>query len=543
MQWMPKYSSPWAVAAAALALLNACTHAQGATSARDCLVIGRVGDFESLNPLLLSGADSASIGPLVFSYLVTVDSRGVLAPDVAQAVPSVANGGISRDGKTIVYRLRKGVRWQDGAPLTSRDVAFTYRQILNPRNNVPAREVYDKIVRLETPDPWTVRLTLREPNSAMLSYFLAPDGNYTILPEHVLRGRTDLNHAPFNAMPLGSGPFRVVEWRRGDRLRLDRFEGYFGGTPPLRQITIETLPSAQTLLVQMQTHEIDATFTGSITRLADYARIPGVRAVRAPVYGAALLAFNAKDPMVSDARVRRAIVEAADLPRIVQLAGHGALTNADAGRGFYGPDYDPSIAGGPGYDLADAGRLFDETGWTRNAQGLLQRNGVALAPTFVYIQSSPEAEAFAVLLQAQLQRAGVTLTLRPYPEQVYGAPASAGGPILGGKFQMVLLQLLVAIDPSTEYFLGCNQFPPRGANYTRYCNPAVDRANAAGLLTYDPKERAADSATVQRIVARDLPFVSLWQQANAAAYPNDLQGVHPSAFLVLGDVAKWRRNQ
>ena len=101
-------------------------------------------------------------------------------------------------------------------PLTSRDVAFTYRQVMNPRNDVPDRDVYDKIVRLETPDPWTVRLTLREPNAAILSYFFAPDGNYNLLPEHLLRGRSDLNHAPFNAMPVGSGPFRVVEWKRGD---------------------------------------------------------------------------------------------------------------------------------------------------------------------------------------------------------------------------------------------------------------------------------------------------------------------------------------
>ncbi|HTA38904.1 MAG TPA: peptide ABC transporter substrate-binding protein [Candidatus Acidoferrales bacterium] len=537
---MPKYSSLRAIAAAALAVLCACTHAQSSAAARDSLVIGRVGDLDSLDPLMLSGSDSESIGPLVFSYLITVDSRGVLAPDVAQAVPSVANGGISPDGKTVVYRLRKGVRWQDGAPLTSRDVAFTYQQVMNPRNNVPERDVYDTIVRLETPDPWTVRLTLRDPNSAVLSYFFAPDGNYTILPEHLLRGRSDLNHAPFNAMPVGSGPFRVVEWRHGDRLRLERFDGYFGGTPPLREITVESLASAETLLLQMQTHEIDATFAGSVTRLADFAKIPGVRAVRSPEYGAALLAFNAGDPMVSDVRVRRAIVEAADLARIVQQASRGALTTADAGRGFYGPDYDPSIASGLRDDFADANRLFDETGWTRNAQGVRQRNGVALAPAFVYIQSSPEAAAFAVLLQARLQRAGVALTLRPYPQQVYGAPAGAGGPILGGKFQIVLLQLLAAIDPSTQYFLGCDQFPPRGANYTRYCNAAIDRANAASLRAYDPKERAADSATVQRIVARDLPFVPLWQQANTAAYPSDLEGVYPGAFLILGNVATWR---
>jgi ABC-type transport system substrate-binding protein len=172
-----------------------------------------------------------------------------------------------------------------------------------------------------------------------------------------------------------------------------------------------------------------------------------------------------------------------------------------------------------------------------------RRDGLELAPTLVYIQSLPEAEAFAVLLQARLARAGVALTLRPYPEQVYGAPASAGGPILGGTFQLVLLQLLTAIDPSTEYFLGCHQFPPLGANYTRYCNSAVDGANAASLRTYDRAARAAYSAAVQRIVARDLPFVPLWQQASAAAYPDDLEGVHPSAFFIFGNVSKWSRNQ
>jgi peptide/nickel transport system substrate-binding protein len=168
-----------------------------------------------------------------------------------------------------------------------------------------------------------------------------------------------------------------------------------------------------------------------------------------------------------------------------------------------------------------------------------QRAGVPLAPAFVYLQSSPEVESFAVLLQAALRRAGVALTLRPYTAQVYGAPASAGGPLYGGKFQITLLQLLVALDPSTQYFLGCNRMPPKGANFTRYCSEAVDRANEASLQTYDAKERAAYSAAVQRQVARDLPFVPVWQQANAAAYPANLTGVYPSAFFIFANVAHW----
>lgn len=538
---MPKYSSRrWPAALLALSILGACSHAGESSQSKDGLVVGTVDDVHSLNPLLISGSDTARIVPLVFSLLVTADSNGRLAPDLALAVPSVANGGISPDGKTIVYRLRKGVLWQDGAPLTSADVAYTYRQIMNPRNNVPARDGYDKVVRLETPDAWTVRVRLHEPNSAMLSYFFGPDGNYPVLPEHLLSKYADLNHVAFNGMPVGSGPFRVVEWARGDHLRLERFDRYFGGAPALRSIVLKSLGSPETLFVQMRTHEIGATFNGSVTRLSDFQKISGVRAVRAPVYGAALLAFNVADPMVADVRVRRAIVEAADLSRIVDQASRGALTATDAGRGFYGPDYDPSIAAVPPFDLADANRLLDAAGWARTGQGVRERNGVTLAPSLVYIKSLPEAESFAVLLQARLQRVGIALSLRPFSEQEYAAPASAGGPLFGGKFQMTLLQLLVALDPSTQYLFGCSQVPPAGTNFTRYCNAGVDRANAASLHTYDPKQRAVDSAIVQRQVARDLPMVPLWQQANAAAYPDNLQGVHPSALFVFGDAARWR---
>ncbi|HZZ01012.1 MAG TPA: peptide ABC transporter substrate-binding protein [Candidatus Baltobacteraceae bacterium] len=537
---MLKYSSSWTAAFLVLAILSACSRPGESARTNDSLTVGVLGDFQSLNPLLLAGSDTAAIVPLVFSYLVSVDGHGRLVPDLALEVPSVANGGVSPDGTTIVYRLRKGALWQDGAPLTSADVAYTYGQIMNPRNDVPARNVYDKIVRLDTPDERTVRIRLREPNSAILSNFFGPDGNYPVLPEHLLRRYADLNHVPFNGMPVGSGPFRVVEWARGDRVRLERFDRYFGGKPALRTLTLKTVSSLETLLLETRTHEIGATFNGSITQIADYRKIPGVRAVRAPVYGSALMGFNVRDPMVSDARVRRAIVEAADFARLVSQASHGTLTFSGAGRGLYGPAYDPSIAGAPPYDLADANRLLDAAGWIRSPNGVRRRKGMTFAPSFVYIQSQPEGESFGLLLQAQLQRAGIALTLRPYTAQVYAAPASAGGPIYGGKFQIVLLDLLIALDPSTDYLFGCSQMPPAGGNFMRYCNAAVDRANAASLRTYDAKQREADSATVQRQIAQDLPFVPIWQQANSAAYPANLQGVEPAAFYVLGNAAKWR---
>jgi len=536
---MLKYSFH-ALGAAALVAVCACSHGASSSRANDRLVIGRIGDFQSLNPLLLQGSDTATIVPLVFSYLLTVDRDGRLAPDLAQAVPTIANGGISGDGRRITYRLRQGAVWQDGERLTSADVAFTFRQVMNPRNNVPSRDVYDQIAAVQTPDARTVVVTLRTPNSAVLSYFFAPDGNYAVLPQHVLKGYSDLNRAPFNGMPVGSGPFRVAEWTRGDHLRLVRNDRYFRGAPLMSEILVKILASRETLLIETRTHEIGATFAGSITNLEDYQRIRGVHAEKSPVYGAAMVMFNTRDPMVSDARVRRAIIEAADLPRIVAQASHGTLTVAGAARGFYGPDYDAGITAAPRYDFNAANRLLDEAGWRRSVGGARRRGGVALAPSFVYIQSSPEAEDFAVLLQAELRRAGVSLVLRPYPEQLYAAPADAGGPLFGGRFQLALLQILIPLDPATNYFLGCDQVPPKGFNLTRYCNGTVDRANAASLRTYDPRKRAVDSAIVQREVARNLPFLPVWQQANAAAWPDDLAGPDPSAFLILGNVARWR---
>ena len=94
------------------------------------LVIAQPQEPQSLNPLFLTGSNTATIGPLLYSYLLTLDDQGRLQPDVAVAVPSVANGGISLDGLSITYHLRPGVRWQDGAPLSARDVAFTYTAIV-----------------------------------------------------------------------------------------------------------------------------------------------------------------------------------------------------------------------------------------------------------------------------------------------------------------------------------------------------------------------------------------------------------------------------
>jgi peptide/nickel transport system substrate-binding protein len=504
------------------------------------LVLRMVGDTQSLNPLLISGSDTLRVCPMVFSFLLTLDKDGALQPDVADAVPSRANGGISADGKTIVYHLRPNVRWQDGALLTASDVVYTYEQVMNPKNDVQSRAVYDRLASVTAPDARTVRVTLRSADAAVLSYFFAPDGNYAILPRHILAKYADLNHVPFNSAPIGSGPYRVVRWVRNDSLQFERNDDYFGGKPSIKEIVFKFIPSTETQLLEMRTGEIQAALPApDITMLDAYRRLDGPRVERMEVQGAALLGFNLRDPVVADLRVRRAIVEAADLPRSVSEATHGILSMDRAGRGLYGPAYDPSIEAAPAPHLDDAQRLLDEAGWKRSGGGIRERNGQPLSLSFVYLTGLPEAQTFGVVLQQQLRRVGIDLVLRGFTPQMYAAPASAGGPLFGGHFQLVFLELLTSNDPDTSYFLGCDQMPPHGANFTRYCNAAVDRANRLGLQTYDFNKRSKESAVVQAQVANDLPFVPLWQQAAIAAYPQNLVGVHASAEVVFSNIAHW----
>jgi peptide/nickel transport system substrate-binding protein len=138
------------------------------------LVIAVPQEPPSLNTLLTEGPSSTMLDPLVYSFLLTFDDRGNLAPDLAAEVPSARNGGISADGRTITYRLRKNVVWQDGVPLTARDVVFTQHAIMNPSNNVFSRYGFERVLSIAAPDPYTVRIRFRTPFSPILTQFFGP---------------------------------------------------------------------------------------------------------------------------------------------------------------------------------------------------------------------------------------------------------------------------------------------------------------------------------------------------------------------------------
>jgi len=219
-------------------------------------------DPRNLNPLF-SNPDAASVeqqvARLAFEPFVDLDSRGRPLPALLQALPTRENGGISPDGRTISYRLRAGVRWSDGQPVTSGDVLFTLRAILDPRNPVRSREGYDLIDRADAPNALTVVFHLKRAWApAVMTYFAYGASPQFVLPAHLLRGQSPLAQAAFDSAPsVGDGPFRFLSWRRGEGLRYAANPRYWRGKPAVTSLELRTIPDPSTNLLLLQTGELD----------------------------------------------------------------------------------------------------------------------------------------------------------------------------------------------------------------------------------------------------------------------------------------------
>ena len=515
------------LAAAAAMLCAGCARRAAETASHDRLVIGVPVEPQSLDPLLLEGQPTALIVPTIYDWLVTADARGELVPDLAAAVPTTANGGISRDGLTLTYHLRKGVRWQDGAPLTAADVAFTYGAVMNRRNNVLSREGFDVVSSVTAVDAATVRVRLKRRFSPIVATLFGPDQNYPVMPRHLLAKYTDVNQIPFNTAPVGSGPYRAVRWTRAQSLQLAANTNYFAGAPAVPRVTFAFVPDNSTLLQQLRTHEVDALFYADPAFLRQYRALAGMAVTRTPIAGTAALYFNTQSAATSDVRVRRAIVEALDLPRLVHDATRGGETADRAGGGLFSWAFDSS-AKLPPNDAADARRLLAASG--KDVSTL----------RFILAGGDAEGEQVGLAVQQALRPMGINVVLRKYTPVQFIAPAANGGPMFGGRFDVAFLQFLTGTDPNGLAYFGCNEVAPRGFNLSRFCDPAVERAFQADSQTYDRAGRMRLLATVQRRLAEMVPIVPLWRRRAISVYPRWLHGVNPSPITPYWNIASWK---
>ncbi len=386
-----------------------------------------------LNPLLAQNSIESFADGLIFNLLVTHDQHHRQFPDLAAVVPSLENGGISKDGLTITYHLRHGVKWQDGAPFTSRDVRFSWLAIMNPRNDVVSRRGYDQIASLETPDDYTVVVRMKRVfPPAVDTIFAESDTPIRVIPAHLLASYPDLNRVAFNGSPVGTGPYAFVRWLRGDRIVLRANPAYFRGAPATKELTLAIIPDDQTTQAQLHSHEADLGIEVSAATYRDVADAMGVRRqlAEAPAYTAII--FNTRRPPLDDVRVRQALVLGMDRAAIVRddTYGTGQLAVADLAPFYWA--FDSTLHAAP-YDPARAKALLDAAGWRVGPDGMRARNGKPLSLLLVFGNGSEFARVASAQVQQMYRALGIDLQLKGFDYATLYAAAQSGGILMVGN--------------------------------------------------------------------------------------------------------------
>ena len=482
----------------------------------------------SLDPILSESIQDNEIDRLIFDPLIACDAQGTPVPALAIAVPTRANGGISADGLRITYRLRHGVRWQNGAPFTSADVLASFRAVMDARNPVQTRHGYDQVTRVETPDPFTIVFHLRRPFAPFVgTVFAESDAPYYLAPASLLHG--PLERSAIAATPIGTGPYRLVRWVHGDHLELAANPAYWGGPPSIPRITMRFISDENSQLVGLRTGELDGVIGLSANAAAGARTIPHVRVVTAPLNAYYGIMMNTARGPTRDVRVRRAIAETLD----------AAAFRADVTHGLYAP----AIADLPTalwaadrrlrpipHDPLDAARLFAAAGY-----GPTHRLWLDLA----IIGNFQTHRVEAVALQSALRALDVDVRVHSYIGNLYDAPPALGGILSRGHYDIAIYGWYAGMDPDDSGQFSCDQRPPAGYDHSFYCSAAMDAAQRDALRAYDVPSRRAAYARIEALLLRDVPIAFLASPVAISALRDDLGGFAPTLVTQDAGAQRW----
>ena len=473
-------------------LLAAC--AGGAqrsdTGSAHVLRIADLSDPSSLDPLLAHDQETIGYDLLICQTLVGMDAHNRLTPVLIQRVPARRNGGISADGKTIVYHLRKGVRFADGVELTSRDVAFTYRAIMDARNPVLSQDAYRRISALSTPDRFTVVIRLKHAwNAAVSDLFAQADFAFGILPAHAFAS-TALQHAPWEQHPFGSGPFRVVQWRRGDRVVLES-NPYFSPKPKLARIELRMIPDRGSALLALQARDVDVApiLPQSIAQTQSTS---GLRVLRTPENATEWLTLQTSRGPAKDLSLRRAIAQALDIAGL-EKAYQSAYPRAGAFLPPVLPWHDGNI-NAYAHDLPAARALL---------------GGKSIDALLVLASGNAAWLRMATVIQQQLAPAGIRVTIKTLTTTLFNAP---DGPVRNGRFTIAINGWLGGADPEESIVFSCSQSGVNGNNISRYCDRRFEALFADQQTTRSASRRMADFVAMQRLVHDALPVIPIYYE-------------------------------
>jgi len=438
----------------------------------------------NLDPRVGTDAQSEFIDELVFDSLVQKGPNFNLVPGLAERweVP---------DPQTYIFHLRKGVRFHDGRPLRARDVKWTLDSMRDGSLRTIKGATYKLVDRVEAPDDLTLRIHLTEPFSPLL--WNLSEGAFGIVPYG--------SGGEFNSKLVGTGPYRFVRFDPDNQVVIERNDDYWGTPARIPRIRFAVVPDATTRALELRKGSADLaspnSFPPDMVRALE--REHQLAVERHSGSSLAYLAFNLRDPILKDVRVRQALAYAIDRQTILHylLGDSGRLADSVLPPEHWA--YDSAVTHYP-FDPDRANALLDAAGYPRGRDGV--RFHLVMKTSTV-----EDARLLSAVLQQQLRRVGIALDIRSFEFATFYSD------ITKGAFQMYALRWIGYSNQDPDIFedaFDSASFAPSRANRGYYSNPEVDRLVEQGRRTLDQGERRKVYARIQQILARDLPYLDLW---------------------------------
>lgn len=462
------------------------------------LVIGQSPDPIMLTSALTVAGSVQVVSGKIFDGLLSYDDKLNPRPQLAQSWT------VSPDGLTYIFRLRPGVTWHDGKPFTSADVAYSVLEVWKKYHS-RGRATFANVTAVDTPDPLTAVWRLSKPAPYILSALASIESQ--ILPKHLYAG-TDVLTNPHNVAPVGTGPFRFAEWKRGQYIALVRNPTYWDkGKPYLDRLIFRILPDAASAATALETGEIQLISATSLaySDLGRLARLPNVALFRRNgnyTAGVTGFEFNLDKPYFKDVRVRRAFAHAIDRAALVRNVWFGF------GKVATGP-VPPSLiqfytADVPNYDFNPdkAKALLDQAGFRPNAAG------VRLSITHDPVPAGQAYARSAEFIRDALAKVGVKVEIRRqdfagFLRRVYTER----------DFDTIQFPANASPDPAIGsqrlYWSKNFQKGVAFSNGSHYASPEADRLLETAQAENDPAKRRALYAAFQKLAMTDLPRIPL----------------------------------
>ena len=448
------------------------------------LILARAGEVTNLDPHKVPAFTSARVFELIYSYVMRLDENLAVQPDLAESVPT-----LSSDGKQVTVKIRSGVKFHNGDPLTSADVKYTFDRIINPANAAVARSFFGDVSAISAPDPTTVIFDLKTPNAALIAYMAHP--NTGIVSKKIGEANADLSK---KETAIGSGAFKLAEWVPDNFMRFEANKDYYvSGQPYLDGIRINVVPDETGLTAALRTKAADMAIVTNAQVARTLRSESGVTLSAKPSLSYNLLFLNTKRKPLDNIKVRQAIAYAIDRKAIIDAVafGEGEVTGpvAPALKNYALPTSDYPLYT---RDVAKAKQLLQEA---------------AVGPVSLTILTSTTEPSYgkdeAQLVQAQLAEAGITMKIETVEFTQYvdrwlksdfdiATGLNGGGP-----------------DPDFYVF---RYFTDDGNlnQIVSYKNPTSSDAIKQARATTDVAKRKDLYTTAQKELVNGVPFVWLF---------------------------------